>query len=137
MLSLRLVAISGVLIVAAACSGNYSSAVPTTPTSPTPAPSPATPPASSGPASSVSIPAGAAVLGTAAFAPDALTVDAGTTVTWTNTDSVAHTSTSDASGWDSGIVAPGGHFSHSFQTAGTFQYHCAIHPGMVGTVVVR
>jgi plastocyanin len=80
---------------------------------------------------------GAAALGTAAFAPDALTVDAGTTVTWTNTDSVAHTSTSDVSGWDSGIVAPGGQFSRSFQTAGTYQYHCAIHPGMVGTVVVR
>src|SRR5215831_13923047 len=131
MLSLRLVVVSGVLILAAACSGNYSSATPTSASSP--APSPATPPASVGPSSSVSIPVGAAVLGAAAFAPDALTVDAGTTVTWTNTDSVAHTSTSDASGWDSGIVAPGGQFSRSFQTAGTFTYHCAIHPGMVGT----
>jgi len=131
MLSLRLAAISGVLIVAAACGGNYSSSTPSSP------PSPAAPPASGGPSSSVSIPVGASALGTAAFAPDALTVDAGTTVTWTNTDSVAHTSTSDASGWDSGIVAPGGQFSRSFQTAGTYQYHCAIHPGMVGTVVVR
>lgn len=134
MLSLRLAVVSGVLIVAAACGSNYSSS---TPASPTPAPSAAAPPASGGPSSSVSIPVGAAALGTAAFAPDALTVDAGTTVTWTNTDSVAHTSTSDASGWDSGIVAPGGQFSRSFQTAGTYQYHCAIHPGMVGTVVVR
>jgi plastocyanin len=134
MLSLRLAVISGVLIVAAACGGNYSSS---TPASPTPAPSAAAPPASGGQSSSVSIPVGAAALGTAAFAPDALTVDAGTTVTWTNTDSVAHTSTSDVSGWDSGIVAPGGQFSRSFQTAGTYQYHCAIHPGMVGTVVVR
>jgi plastocyanin len=64
-------------------------------------------------------------------------VTAGTTVTWMNTDSVSHTSTSDASGWDSGIVRPGGQFSVPFQTAGTFKYHCAIHPGMVGTVVVR
>lgn len=134
MLSLRLVVVSGVLIVAAACGGNYSSS---TPSSPTPTPAPATPPASDGPSSSVSIPVGAAVLGRAAFAPDALTVDAGTTVTWTNTDSVAHTSTSDAPGWDSGIVSPGGHFTRSFQAAGTFQYHCAIHPGMVGTVIVR
>ena len=135
MLSVRLVAISGVLIVAAACGSNYSSTTPTAPTSPTPAPAPTT--ASSGSSSSVSIPMGASVLGTSAFAPDDLTVDAGTTVTWTNTDSVAHTSTSDASGWDSGIVAPGGHFSRSFQTAGTFKYHCAIHPGMIGTVTVR
>src|SRR5499426_408114 len=106
MLSLRLAAISGILIVAAACGGNYSSTTPTTPATPTP--SPATPSASG--SSAVSIPVGASVLGTAAFAPDDLIVDAGTTVTWTNTDSVAHTSTSDASGWDSGIVAPGGHF---------------------------
>ena len=134
MLSLRLVVVSGALIAAAACGGNYSSS---TPSSPTPAPTPAAPPASASASSSVSIPMGAAVLGTSAFAPDAVTVDVGTTVTWTNTDAVAHTSTSDATGWDSGVVAPGGHFSRSFQTAGTFQYHCAIHPGMVGTVVVR
>jgi plastocyanin len=61
----------------------------------------------------------------------------GTTVTWVNTDSVSHTSTSDGTAWNSGIVSPGGRFSFAFQTAGTFSYHCAIHPGMVGTVVVR
>jgi plastocyanin len=134
MLSLRLVVISGVLITAA-CGSSYSSSAPTSPSSPTP--SPTAPPPSVGPSSAVSIPMGASVLGTSAFAPDALTVDAGTTVTWTNTDSVAHTSTSDTPGWDSGIVAPGGQYSRSFQSPGTFQYHCAIHPGMVGTVVVR
>ena len=58
-------------------------------------------------------------------------------VTWTNTDSVSHTSTSDANAWNSGTVAPGGRFSFAFQTAGTFPYRCTIHPGMVGTVVVR
>jgi plastocyanin len=66
-----------------------------------------------------------------------LNVAAGTTVTWMNNDTVAHTSTSDALGWNSGIVAPGGQFSFVFPAAGTFSYHCAIHPGMVGTVVVR
>jgi len=69
--------------------------------------------------------------------PDELDVAVGTTVTWMNTDSISHTSTSDANAWNSGIVAPGGQFSFAFQTAGTFQYHCAIHPGMVGTVVVH
>jgi plastocyanin len=34
-------------------------------------------------------------------------------------------------------VAPGGQFSLTLPTAGTFRYHCTIHPGMVGTVVVR
>ena len=80
---------------------------------------------------------GAEVLGNRAFTPDDLEIAAGTTVTWTNTDSVSHTSTSNASGWDSGIIGPGRQFSFTYQTAGTFPYHCAIHPGMVGTVVVR
>jgi len=94
-------------------------------------------PAPDSPSSSVSIPAGAEFLGNRAYMPADLTVDVGTTVTWTNTDSTSHTSTSNAPGWDSGIVAPGAKFSFAFQNAGTFQYHCAIHPGMVGTVVVR
>jgi plastocyanin len=58
-------------------------------------------------------------------------------VTWMNQDSVAHTSTSDGAGWDSGIVAPGAQYSVAFNTAGTYTYHCTIHPGMTGTVVVR
>ena len=85
----------------------------------------------------VSIPTNAATLGNRAFAPAELNVTAGTTVTWTNTDTVTHTSSSDAQGWDSGAIAPGGQFSFAFPAAGTFPYHCAIHPGMVGRVVVR
>jgi plastocyanin len=69
--------------------------------------------------------------------PDELDIAVGTTVTWTNTASEAHTSTSNGSGWNSGTIAPGQGFSFTFQTAGTFAYHCAIHPGMVGSVVVR
>jgi plastocyanin len=79
----------------------------------------------------------ASVLGNRAFVPDELDVAAGTTVTWTNTDVEAHTSTSDVAGWTSGAIAPGRQFSFAFPTAGTFTYHCAIHPGMVGKVVVR
>lgn len=101
---------------------------------PTPTPAPTPPPAQT---ASVAIPVGAEFLGNRAFNPGNLNVAVGTTVTWTNTDSTSHTSTSDAAGWDSGIVAPRGSFSFRFQTAGTFPYHCAIHPGMVGTVVVR
>jgi plastocyanin len=76
-------------------------------------------------------------LGNRAFNPDDLTVSVGTSVTWTNTDAVAHTSTSDTRVWDSGAVAPGAQFSTTFQNAGTFRYHCTIHPGMVGTVTVQ
>jgi plastocyanin len=58
-------------------------------------------------------------------------------VTWTNNDSTTHTSTSNNGAWNSGGIAPGRSFSQTFQTAGTFVYHCSIHPGMVGTVTVQ
>jgi plastocyanin len=58
-------------------------------------------------------------------------------VTWTNNDTVAHTSTADNGQWNSGSIAPQGSFSRMFPTAGSFTYHCAIHPGMVGTVTVQ
>ena len=133
MRALRLAVASFVLLSAAACSSNYSSPSP----SPTPAPSPAPGPVSTPASSTVTIPVNASTLTNTAFAPDAVDVAAGSMVTWTNTDGVAHTSTSDARVWDSGIVRPGGQFSVAFPTAGTFQYHCAIHPGMIGTVVVH
>jgi len=104
-----------------------------------PAPPPVAPPTPPPGVTSVSvtIPRGAEILGDRAYVPDQVEVAVGATVTWMNTDTVSHTSTSDANGWDSGIVPPGGQFSFGFQSAGTFRYHCAIHPGMVGTVVVR
>jgi plastocyanin len=126
MMSVRLVAVSSLLVATIGCGGNSS-----TPANPSPAPTPG------GPAASVSIPSGASTLGNRAYTPDDVNVAVGTTVTWINSDSVAHTSTSNANGWNSGSVAPGGQFSVAFQTPGTFAYHCAIHPGMVGTVVVR
>lgn len=131
------VAVTSIVLLSAIACGSYSS--PSTTPSPAPAPSPAPGPVSTPgtAASTVTIPVNAATLTSTAFAPDAVDVAAGAMVTWTNTDGVAHTSTSDASGWDSGIVAPGGQFSVSFPTAGTFHYHCAIHPGMIGTVVVH
>ena len=134
MLSLRLFVLAGALTAAVACSGG-DSAVPVS--APTPVPAPTPTPAPANPSSSITIPVGAASLGDRAYAPDSLDVAAGTTVTWMNVDSVPHTSTSDSPGWDSGTVAPGGQFSVALQTAGTFRYHCTIHPGMVGTVVVR
>lgn len=129
MSTLRLVAVACSIAALAACSPNYSSTPPTTPTPGAPA--------TGGPSATVSIPTGASTLGSQAFPPNPLTVDAGTTVTWMNTDSIAHTSTSDGAGWDSGIVAPGGQYSVALNTSGTFHYHCQIHPGMVGTVIVR
>lgn len=98
--------------------------------------SPSTPPSSSIPAA-VSIVSGASSLTTNAYAPNPIDVAAGTTITWTNNDTRTHDSTATDGSWGSGAIAPGGQFSRMFSTAGTFPYHCTIHPGMVGTVTVR
>ncbi|CUA94609.1 cupredoxin domain-containing protein [Thiomonas bhubaneswarensis] len=71
------------------------------------------------------------------FHPDALTVAPGTTVTWTNDDSFAHTTTSDTKLWDSGLLQPGKSFSHTFDKPGSYPYHCAVHTFMTGTVTVK
>lgn len=72
-----------------------------------------------------------------AFEPAELTVAMGTTVTWTNDDDVTHTVTADDGAFDSGNLPSGETFSHTFDEAGTFPYHCEIHPGMTATVVVE
>jgi plastocyanin len=119
---------------AVACgSSSYNS-----PNSPTaPSPSAPTPPGAVGSSATISIPTGAATLGPNAFNPSPLTIPTGTTVTWTNGDSIPHTSTANVAGWNSGTLAPGQQFNFTFSTSGTFQYHCAIHPGMIGTVIVQ
>jgi len=71
-----------------------------------------------------------------AFSPSIITVAVNTTVTWTNKDAITHTVTSDSGAFDSGNVVSGSTFSYTFATAGTFAYHCKIHPSMVATVVV-
>lgn len=72
-----------------------------------------------------------------AFVPASVTVSVGDTVTWTNSDTAPHTATSDTAGvFGSPTLNQGGTFSHTFTTAGTFAYHCNIHPSMTGTVVV-
>jgi plastocyanin len=70
------------------------------------------------------------------FEPAELRVPAGATVTWTNRGAVAHTSTSDGAGWDSGNIAPGASYSRAFATAGSLPYHCEPHPTMQATIVV-
>ncbi len=72
-----------------------------------------------------------------AFSPGSITVSAGTTVTWVNNDTAAHTVTADDGSFDSGNLAPGDSFTHTFTSAGSFSYHCNYHPNMVATVVVN
>ncbi|MFL5759739.1 MAG: cupredoxin family copper-binding protein [Thermomicrobiales bacterium] len=71
-----------------------------------------------------------------AFSPSSLTIEAGTTVTWTNQDSATHTATADDGSFDTGNIAQGQSASVTFDTPGTFTYHCAIHPNMTATITV-
>jgi plastocyanin len=73
-----------------------------------------------------------------AFEPSNITVNVGATVTWNNEDSTFHTVTSDTgSELNSGNLATGQSFSHTFNTTGTFSYHCAMHTSMRAQVVVQ
>ena len=71
-----------------------------------------------------------------AFNPATIQAKVGDTITWTNSDSTAHTVTLDDKSVDSGNVAPSATFSHAFTQAGTFTYHCEIHKQMKGTITV-
>jgi plastocyanin len=85
----------------------------------------------------VTIVPAARTLATAAYTPNPATIASGAKVTWSNTDTSTHDMLSDSGLWDSGRIAPGDHFDFSFPSKGTFPYHCSIHVGMVGTIVVQ
>jgi len=70
------------------------------------------------------------------FNPNGLTVKVGTKVTWTNHDSVTHTVTANQGAFNSPVL-PGSSFSFTFTKAGTYAYHCMIHPYMMATIVVQ
>jgi len=63
-------------------------------------------------------------------------VRVGTTVTWTNQDSVPHSVTFKNGMKDSSLLYQGQSFSYTFNTPGTYQYYCTVHPNMVATVTV-
>ena len=70
------------------------------------------------------------------FTPASLTVPVGTKVTWTNNGPSNHTATANGGAFDSGTLAKGQSFSFTFASAGTFAYHCSIHPFMAGSIIV-
>jgi plastocyanin len=74
------------------------------------------------------------------FTPSQISVQKGGTVTWTNNDNTTHTVVDDLNnvgGPNSGDIAPGSSYSFTFTKAGSYQYHCRIHPSMRGTIVVK
>ena len=82
-------------------------------------------------------PANAVNIAGLAFSPTNLTVKAGTTVTWTNNDAATHTVTSDNGAFtSSGNLKTNDTYQFTFMTAGSYPYHCTIHPSMQATITV-
>ena len=71
-----------------------------------------------------------------AFDTPDLSASVGQTIMWTNTGAQAHTITADDNSLDSGSIDPGGTFSFSPTSPGTFAYHCTPHPWMKATITV-
>lgn len=71
-----------------------------------------------------------------AFQPGTITVAVGDSVTWTNNSDAPHTVTADDDSWGSDQLGDADTFTQTFDTAGTYAYHCAIHDYMKGTVKV-
>jgi plastocyanin len=85
----------------------------------------------------ITIDSNTVLINNSTFTPQSLTVGRGTRVLWRNQDSMDHTVTSNNGFFDSGNIRSKGSFSFVFSDAGSYQYHCRIHPQMTGTIVVR
>jgi len=73
-----------------------------------------------------------------AFSPATLNIKKGDTVIWTNSDTVPHTIAGDSgTELESDQLSKGQTYTHTFNTAGTFNYHCSIHKSMTGTITVK
>ncbi len=119
----RSVALIGVLMLSA-CYSSPSAPSTTIPAGPT----------------TVLIPAGTFLSsGTLSFTPSTLTVAVGTTVTFGNNDSYQHTTTADTADaiqWNN-TLNPAAMATVQFTAAGTYTYHCSLHPAEKGTIIVQ
>jgi amicyanin len=73
-----------------------------------------------------------------AFSPAELKIKVGETVLWVNQDAAPHKLESDSgTEINSETLSNAQTYSHTFQTAGTYAYHCSIHPSMKASVTVE
>lgn len=71
------------------------------------------------------------------YEPRVITIARGATVRWVNEDDDLHTVTADDGAFASRGIDTHEAFTFTFPAAGTYAYHCALHPTMTGKVVVR
>jgi plastocyanin len=125
--TLRTLAAVAGIVSAVACGGNgYGGGSPTAPN----------PPSGGGAGTADVTITIKGMLGAQSFDPNPASVKVGQTVAWTNADSTAHTAT--GTGFDTGTISPGQTSAPiPFTTAARVDYHCSIHPDMVGTLNVQ
>ena len=130
------------LFALAACASSSGSAAPpaTAPAASEPAasePAASEPAAAGGCASSTEAGTVEVAIENFAFAPADVTAAVGETITWTNADSAPHTATLDDGACDTGNIAQNASAGLVFDAAGTYPYHCAIHPNMKATITIE
>ena len=80
---------------------------------------------------------------TECYTPSTATISAGGTVTFTNTDTAPHTSTSGSAAngpdgvFDTSLIMMNASFDVTLADAGTYTYFCMVHPWMEGTIIVE
>jgi plastocyanin len=70
------------------------------------------------------------------FAPNALTVKAGTTIVFRNRDDIPHSVVGTKAEFHSKALDTDDTFSFTFAKPGTYEYFCGLHPQMTGKIVV-
>jgi plastocyanin len=113
--------LTGILVVCSACGGgsSYSGPTPTAPTPPAPG------------ASTITI---VADRGAQSFTPNPATVTQGQMVVWRNSDSVVHRIALNDGSLDTGNIAPGATSAQLRLPTDGANYHCTIHPTMIGAI---
>jgi plastocyanin len=71
------------------------------------------------------------------FEPAEIVVTRGGTVTWLNRDEELHAVVAADGSFASPGIDTDARYSHEFDAPGRYEYRCALHPQMKGTVVVR
>ncbi len=72
-----------------------------------------------------------------AFLPGKITIAPGTVLTWVNSDDIPHSVRAANEAFRSKLLEPEQQFSFTFTAPGTYEYYCAEHPKMKGTVIVK
>lgn len=80
---------------------------------------------------------GSIAISSFAFSPAVIEVPVGTQIIWTNQDKASHSIVGDTDGFTSDTLKQGDSYKHTFNTVGTYKYHCGFHKYMTGTIVVK